>query len=164
LDIAKNGKVYLLMGSINRYVGVGRLGKDIEIRKTQSGLSVCSFRIAVDRMKQKDQEQAETDWIDCVAWRSMAEYLSDYAKVGDQIAIDGRLQTRTWEDKDGNKRKTTEVVIDNASICKSTKKSSSTPATGTSYRAKDIKAATPEDIAQSAAAEGIEINSDDLPF
>jgi single-strand DNA-binding protein len=152
------------MGSINRWVGLGRLGKDIEVKKTQSGLSVCSFQIAIDRMKQKDQDHADTDWIDCVAWRATADYLSNYAKVGDQIAVDGRLQVRTWDDTNGQKHYKTEVIIDNASICSSTKKSSSTPATGTSYKAKDIKAATPEEIARQAQAEGEDISSDDLPF
>ena len=89
---------------INRVVLVGRITKDAETKKTQSGLSVCSFCIAVEK---KDG----TDFIDCVAWRQAADFMGQYVKKGDLIAVDGRLQTRTWE-RDGHKNKATEVIAD----------------------------------------------------
>lgn len=89
---------------INRVVLVGRITKDAETKKTQSGLSVCSFSIAVEK---KDG----TDFIDCVAWRQAADFMGQYVKKGDLIAVDGRLQTRQWE-RDGHKNKATEVIAD----------------------------------------------------
>ena len=91
---------------------MGRLVADPELRSTASNLSVCSFRIAVDRDYKKG-DQKETDFIDIVAWRSTAEFVANYFKKGRVIAVDGRLQIRPWEDKDGNKRFATEVVADN---------------------------------------------------
>ena len=89
---------------INRVVLVGRITKDAETKKTQSGLSVCSFCIAVEK---KDG----TDFIDCVAWRQAADFMGQFVKKGDLIAVDGRLQTRQWE-RDGHKSKATEVIAD----------------------------------------------------
>jgi len=89
---------------INRVVLVGRITKDAECKKTQSGLSVCSFCIAVEK---KDG----TDFIDCVAWRQAADFMGQFVKKGDLIAVDGRLQTRQWE-RDGHKNKATEVIAD----------------------------------------------------
>ena len=92
------------MADINTATFTGRLGSDIELKCTQSGTSVCSFAIAVERRKGKDEESATVDWIDCVAWRSTAEYLSTYYGKGRKIGVSGRLQTRIWEDKNGQKR------------------------------------------------------------
>ena len=97
---------------LNRVTLMGRLVADPELRSTASNLSVCSFRIAVDRDYKKG-DQKETDFIDIVAWRSTAEFVANYFKKGRVIAVDGRLQIRPWEDKDGNKRFATEVVADN---------------------------------------------------
>ena len=97
---------------LNRVTLMGRLVADPELRSTASNLSVCSFRIAVDRDYKKG-EQKETDFIDIVAWRSTAEFVANYFNKGRMIAVDGRLQIRPWEDKDGNKRFATEVVADN---------------------------------------------------
>ena len=97
---------------LNRVTLMGRLVADPELRSTASNLSVCSFRIAVDRDYKKG-DQKETDFIDIVAWRSTAEFVANYFNKGRMIAVDGRLQIRPWEDKDGNKRFATEVVADN---------------------------------------------------
>ena len=88
---------------LNRVTLMGRLVADPELRSTASNLSVCSFRIAVDRDYKKG-DQKETDFIDIVAWRSTAEFVANYFNKGRMIAVDGRLQIRPWEDKDGNKR------------------------------------------------------------
>ena len=97
---------------LNRVTLMGRLVADPELRSTASNLSVCSFRIAVDRDYKKG-DQKETDFIDIVAWRSTAEFVANYFKKGRVIAVDGRLQIRQWTDNDGNKRFVTEVIADN---------------------------------------------------
>lgn len=101
---------------INRVVITGRLARDPELRKTQSGLSVCSFQLAVDRPKQKGQDDAVTDWISCQAWRQTADYICNYAKKGALLAIDGRLQTRSYDNASGQKVHVTEVVCERVEI------------------------------------------------
>ena len=101
---------------INRVVITGRLSKDPELRKTQSGLSVCSFQLAVDRPKQKGQDEAVTDWISCQAWRQAADYICNYAKKGALLAVDGRLQTRSYDNSSGQKVHVTEVVCERVEI------------------------------------------------
>ena len=86
----------------------GRLGGDIELRQTQQGVSVATFTLAVNRPRSKDT----TDWINCVAWRQNAEFLSRYAHKGDMVAVVGMLTVRKYEDKDGNKRVAYEVLCD----------------------------------------------------
>ena len=86
----------------------GRLGADVELRQTQQGVSVATFSLAVSRPRTKDT----TDWIECVAWRQSAEFLSRYTKKGDLIAVAGMLTVRKYEDKNGNKRTAYEVVCD----------------------------------------------------
>lgn len=98
---------------LNRTIMMGRLCADPELRKTQSGISVCSIRIAVDRDYGKG-EQKETDFFDVVAWRSTAEFICKYFAQGRMIVVDGRMQNRKWTDKDGNKRTAIELVADNA--------------------------------------------------
>ena len=91
---------------------MGRLTRDPELRRTGSGIAVASFTVAVDRDFAQDGKK-ETDFVDCVAWRQTGEFVSKYFKKGSMIAVKGRLQIRNWNDKDGNKRKTAEVVADN---------------------------------------------------
>ena len=91
---------------------MGRLTRDPELRRTGSGIVVASFTVAVDRDFAQDGKK-ETDFIDCVAWRQTGEFVSKYFKKGSMIVVKGRLQIRNWNDKDGNKRKTAEVVADN---------------------------------------------------
>lgn len=104
------------MNSVNI---TGRVTNDIELKTTQQGTSVCSFTVAVDRPAVKDK----TDFIDCVAWRQKAEFLSKYFAKGDGIEITGVLTTRNYEDKNGNKRKAVEVVCDQVSFPKGKRKS-----------------------------------------
>ena len=93
---------------------MGRLTRDPELRRTGSGLAVASFTVAVDRDFGKNENgEKETDFIDCVAWRNTAEFVSKYASKGRMVAVSGRLQIRSWTDMDGNKRRTAEVVADN---------------------------------------------------
>ena len=95
---------------LNHITIMGRLTKDVEMRRTGSGVAVSSFTVAVDRDFSKEKE---TDFIDCVAWRQTGEFVSKYFSKGSMIVVCGRLQIRSWTDKDGSKRRTAEVVADN---------------------------------------------------
>lgn len=99
---------------------MGRLTADPELRQTQSQVPVLSFSIAVDRAYQpKGQEQRQADFINLVAWRQTAEFISRYFHKGQRIAVQGSLQSRQYTDKEGNKRTAYEVVVDNAFFCES---------------------------------------------
>ena len=99
---------------LNHIVIMGRLTRDPELRRTGSGVAVASFTVAVDRdFGGRDGGEKETDFIDCVAWRQTGEFVSKYFTKGRMIVVSGRLQIRSWTDKDGNKRRTAEVVADN---------------------------------------------------
>lgn len=97
---------------LNRIVLMGRLTRDPELRRTQSGTAVVSFSIACDRDYAAQGAERETDFIDIVAWRGTAEFVDKYFSKGRMIVVAGRLQIRNWEDKDGNKRRSAEVVAD----------------------------------------------------
>ena len=99
---------------LNQINIMGRLTRDPELRRTGSGIAVASFTLAVDRdFGGKDGGERETDFIDCVAWRQTGEFVSKYFTKGRMAVVSGRLQIRNWNDKDGNKRRTAEVVADN---------------------------------------------------
>ena len=99
---------------LNHIVIMGRLVRDPELRRTGSGVAVASFRVAVDRdFVPKDGGERKADFIDCVAWRQTGEFVSKYFTKGRMAVVSGRLQIRNWQDKDGNKRRTAEVVADN---------------------------------------------------
>ena len=99
---------------LNHIVIMGRLTRDPELRRTGSGVAVASFSLAVDRdFAPKDGGERETDFIDCVAWRQTGEFVSKYFTKGRMAVVSGRLQIRSWTDKDGNKRRSAEVVADN---------------------------------------------------
>lgn len=117
---------------LNCIILMGRLVADPELRSTSSGISVCSFRIAVDRdFADKATGQRQADFIDIVAWRSTAEFVSRYFKKGQMIAVKGSLQSRNWQDKDGNKRTSYEVQADTVHFADSKRDS------GGSYRQDD---------------------------
>jgi single-strand DNA-binding protein len=99
--------------SFNKVILGGRLTADVELKQTTSGISVCTFSVAVNRKVAKDQPQ-KTDFIECQAWRQTAEFISRYFKKGSSICVVGTLQKREWEDKNGNKRYATEVIVDEA--------------------------------------------------
>ena len=99
---------------LNRIILMGRLTRDPELRHTQGGVAVASFSLAVDRdFKDKNSGERATDFIDVVAWRQTGEFVSRYFAKGRMAVVEGRLQIRDWTDKEGNKRRTAEVVADN---------------------------------------------------
>ena len=98
---------------LNHITIMGRLTRDPELRRTGSGVAVASFTVAVDRDFSGKETEKETDFIDCVAWRQTGEFVSKHFTKGRMIVVSGRLQIRSWTDKDGNKRRTAEVVAAN---------------------------------------------------
>ena len=113
---------------LNKIILMGRLTRDPELRRTQSGTAVASFTLAVDRDYKPQDGERETDFIDIVAWRGTGEFVSKYFSKGRMAVVEGRLQVRDWTDKDGNKRRSTEVVADNVYFGDSKRPESGTPA------------------------------------
>jgi single-strand DNA-binding protein len=131
---------------------MGRIVADPELKTTSNNISVTSFRIAVDRNFVKQGEEKQADFIDIVAWRSTADFVCRYFHKGSMIAVQGRLTTRTWEDKNGTKHKAVEIVADEVSFC-GDKKSENSNSSSTI------------DIAPPASdADYRDIPVDDLPF
>ena len=110
------------MNMLNKAILMGRLTKDPELRSTQSGTPVCSFTLAVNR-RGKDEG---TDFLDIVAWSKTAEFASKYFTKGQQVAVAGRIQARTWEDSNGNKRKSVEIVAEEVHFAESKRNSEAT--------------------------------------
>ena len=102
---------------INNAVIMGRIVAVPELRTTANGTSVTSFTVAIDRRFSKQGEEKQTDFLDIVAWKNTAEFVCKYFTKGSMIAIQGNIQTRMFEDKNGNKRKAVEIVADNVSFC-----------------------------------------------
>ncbi len=101
---------------LNRVILMGRITHDLELKSTPSGVSVLSFSIAVERSFAKQGEERQADFINCVAWRQQAEFISKYFSKGRMIALEGNLRTRTYDDKNGAKHYVTEVYVDSASF------------------------------------------------
>ena len=116
---------------LNHITIMGRLTREPELRRTGSGIAVASFTLAVDSdYSPKDGGERETDFIDCVAWRQTGEFVSKYFTKGSMAVVSGRLQIRGWTDKDGNKRRSAEVVADNVYFGESKRSSDSGNAYG----------------------------------
>lgn len=104
---------------INRAVIVGRLTKDVEVRKTSSGLSVASFTVACDRNRRSQDNTQQADFISCVAWRQSADFLGQYARKGAMVGVDGRIQTRSYQNNQGATVYVTEIVADSVQLLES---------------------------------------------
>ena len=113
---------------LNRLILMGRLTRDPELRRTQSGKAVTSFTLAVERDFKTENGERETDFIDCVAWETTAEFVSKYFTKGRIAVASGRLQIRDWTDNTGNKRKAAELVADNVYFGDSKKETDSSAA------------------------------------
>ncbi len=124
--------------SLNHIDIMGRLTRDPEMRSTQSGLSVTSFTLAVDRDYKPEGGETETDFIDCVAWRSTAEFINKYFQQGNMAVVSGRLQLRDWTDKNGNKRKNAEVLVDHIYFGSSKKDSGGKEIKGVDAKFKEL--------------------------
>lgn len=166
---------------INRAVLTGRLTKDAELRTTQSGLSVATFTLAVNR--QYSKAKGDADFINCVIWRKAAENFCNFTSKGSLVGIDGRIQTRSYENKSGQKVYVTEIVVDSFSLLESKKdrlannnsgtdnnygansnnNGFSNNTTGTNYtNSSNNESQAPDPFAESG--DSIDITDDDLPF
>ena len=148
--------------SINISILMGRLTADPEARTTPGGASVTNFTIAVDRGYQKAGEERKADFIDVVAWRNTADFICKYFKKGSMIVVQGELQTRMYEDKNGNKRKAVEVVASNVNFGESKASNNSTSAPAANPAALESFANKAEEMG--IAIEYSDVNEDDLPF
>ena len=153
------------MASFNKVILIGNITADPELRQTPSGVSVCSFTIAVNRRFAKaDQGQQNVDFINIVTWRQQAEFVSRYFKKGNPILVCGQLQTRTWNDNQGQKRYATDVVADEVSFIAPASQGNSTGAsTGATTYTPDAYGTPTFNNAPSASFEEIPTDGD-LPF
>lgn len=133
---------------LNRVFLMGRLVADPELRQTTSGVPVCSFRIAVDRSYSGRNGEKRTDFLDIVAWRNTAEFAAKYFNKGKMVIVEGSLQSRNYEDKNGNKRTAIEVVADNCMF-------------GEPKRQEDNVSQFPQEKSVDVEPD---LDSDDLPF
>ena len=150
---------------LNCAVLMGRLVADPELRTTTTGISVTSFTVAVDRGYVRQGEERQTDFINVVAWRQTADFVTRYFRKGSMIAVQGSIQTRSYEDKMGNKRTAVEVVADNVSFCGS--KAESGTAGGAAVRPAAAAPAAPAASFSTGGMgdfESIEDDDDSLPF
>jgi single-strand DNA-binding protein len=148
---------------LNRIILMGRLTRDPELRHTQTGTAVASFTLAVDRdFKSRDGGDRATDFIDIVAWRSTAEFVSKYFTKGRMAVVEGRLQIRDWTDRDGGKRRTAEVIADNVYFGDSRRDGES----GGNYNYSRPAAPAPVDYGMPSGDQFAELADDDgdLPF
>ena len=142
------------MNDINSVVIIGRMARDAELRYTPSGTAVASFSVACNySYGSGDSKKEQASYFDCVAWAKLGEIVTEYAKKGQQVAIEGRLQQRRWEDHDGKKRSKIEIVVENFQMVGGRKDGDSKPQ-GTADKVKD-------------SFSGVEANpftDDDVPF
>ena len=155
---------------MNKVFLIGRLTRDPELRYTGSNVPVASFSLAVNRNFTNQSGEREADFINIVVWRKQAENVKNYLSQGSQVAIDGRIQTRSYDDKDGNKRYFTEVIADNVEFLgsKASNNNSSSDNQGpTPYdfdKAPDTKGTDVDNNPFADFGSSIEISDDELPF
>ncbi len=160
---------------INRVVLVGRLTKDIALRKTQTGISVASFTVACNRRYSSQNQDQQADFINCVAWRQTADFLGQYARKGSLVGVEGRIQTRNYDDATGKRVYVTEVVCDSVQLLESRSTTESRPASTASYGTQSGYGSTDGGYGTSGyeadsgfedfnAGPSLDISSDDLPF
>lgn len=157
---------------INRTVLVGRLVADPELKYTPSGIAVCKFRLAVNRPFKNEQGETQADFISCVAWRKQAENLANFMKKGNLIGIDGRIQTGSYEDQDGKRVYTTDVIADSIQFLEPRNSSQNGSDLAQNYQASSFPygQAQNQNMGQNRAnneqfnSGPIDLNESDLPF
>ncbi len=147
---------------INMVALMGRLTYEPELRTTPAGVSVLRFQVACDRNYQKSGAERQADFIDCVAWRQTAEFISRYFHKGSMIAVEGSIQTQNYTDKEGKQRKSVEVVANNVSFCGSRNE---TGAAAPATQAQNTYSQPAPSYANADSSDFEEIiDDDDLPF
>ncbi len=153
---------------MNRAIIIGRLTKDPESRTTSSGIASTTFTVAVSRPFTSQNGEREADFLNCVAWRKQAENIAKYCTKGSQVAVEGRIQTRTYDAQDGSKRYVTEIIADNVTFLGS-KGGSSMPSNNyegnnNSNSSKDIQTTDLNEDPYANMGEEVALSDDDLPF
>lgn len=118
---------------LNKVILMGRFTRDPELRSTPQGTSTCAFSLAVDRNFVRQGEERKADFINCVAWRQTAEFISKYFKKGSLVALEGSIQTRSWDDNEGKKRYATEVIVNQVYFAESKRDSQASSMAEDSY-------------------------------
>jgi len=155
-----------MSASMNSVVLIGRTTKDPDLRKTSSGISYCRFTVACDRPKTQEDKEPGADFISCVAWRGQADFMGNYVKKGNLIAVQGMIQTGSYKDREGRTVYTTDVLVRNVQALESKRERGSAydyPRNGTSVSRDDIS----REINNQGFDTGdtqIDIDTDDLPF
>lgn len=144
---------------MNNVTLTGRITRDIEVRKTPNGASVVAFTLASNR-RFKSEGQPDADFINCVAWNKIADLMEKYLKKGSKIGVVGRIQTRSYDDKDGKRVYVTEVVADQVEFLENKKDGTTT----TTEPAEEEMPPMPENMEAPYAGDGLDIADDDLPF
>jgi len=147
---------------LNHIVIMGRLARDPVLRVTQSQTSVASFTLAVDRdYSGSNGGEKQTDFIDCVAWRQTADFVNKYFKKGSMAVVSGRLQVRTWQDREGGNRRTAEVIVDNIYFGESKRRNDSDSSSDNSYVDTSYE---PAPVESTNAFSDLTEDDGDLPF
>ena len=163
---------------MNKVILIGRLTRDPELRYTGSNTPVATFSLAVNRSFTNQNGEREADFINCVVWRKLAETVKNYLSQGSQVAVEGRIQTRTYDDQNGQRRYITEVIADNVEFLGSRNSSNNSNNMNNTSSAATNAGPTPYDFADNASPKGtdvdsnpfadfganIEISDDELPF
>lgn len=147
------------MADINVAAITGRLTRDPELRALTDGTTTCSFTVACNRPKKRDAEDSEADFIQCVAWRQTADYLTKYGRQGDKVELSGRIRTRSYDSRDGQRVYVTEIQVDNLTLAPKGERSETTyrtPHMGESVKRSEFQ---PQDMSGLPGIDG-----DELPF
>ena len=149
---------------LNKVILIGRTTRDVDFRRTSNGTPVASFTLALDNRYVLKDGKPTTDFINCIAWNKTAETMDKYVKKGMLIAVEGRLQTRNYENKDGNRVYVTEVVCDNMRMLESKNSSSSTSTYLEDYEPTNNGYTSDSDTTTPTSDVELNISEDDLPF
>lgn len=155
------------MGSVNKVILVGNLGRDAELRYTPGGAAVANFSIATTETwtdKNSGERREQTEWHRVVLWGKQAETLNEYLKKGRQIYVEGRLQTRQWDDRDGNKRYTTEVRSDRLVLLGGRRDDAGGGRQGGPYKEPESSHSPGADPDSGGGGGGADLTEDDIPF
>lgn len=143
----------------NHATFIGRLTRDVELKKTASGKSVASFTVAVNKPYNKEHDHPEADFFNCVAWEAKAEFIEKYFHRGDKIAVAGRLQTREWDKEDGTKQRVVELVVEDNEFVE--KRAENAPRADAATKTASAKAPA---RAAAPTKQSVESEPDELPF
>ncbi|CAJ1227087.1 single-stranded DNA-binding protein [Levilactobacillus zymae] len=151
---------------INRVVLTGRLTRDVDLRYTQSGDAVGTFNLAVDRRFKNQQGEREADFVQCVIWRKSAENFANFFHKGSLVGIEGRIQTRNYENQQGNRVYVTEVIVENFSFLESGNRNNSTGTYGNDSKSSTTTSgqSTTGNDPFANTGDSIDVNDNDLPF